>query len=106
MSDDKASETVSTVDPVAAARARLATQEGSPGEVSVLRKQVRALWILSVVTLLLVIVVAGFSFLPRLFGVRMLGGPSFQGQPGQFQRGTQQQQGGTGQTGTGQQTTP
>lgn len=105
MSDDKGSETVSTVDPVAAARARLAAQEGSPDEVSGLRKQVRALWILSIVTLLLVIVVAGFSFLPGLFGVRRFGGPSFQGQPGQFQPGMQQQ-GGAGQTGSGRQTTP
>jgi hypothetical protein len=78
------------VDPVAEARKRLAAQESGAGdELASLRKQVRALWIVTGVTLVLALVLAVFTLLPR-FGVRMGG---FQGRPGGFTPGQGQGQG-------------
>lgn len=72
----------SAVDPVAAARQIMAAKETGAGDaVASLRRQVRVLWIVTSVTLVLVLVLAAFTLLPRLFGVRMGG---FQGRPDGF----------------------
>jgi hypothetical protein len=92
-----------SVDPVAEARKRLAAQEAGAGdEIASLRKQVRALWIVTGVTLVLALVLAVFTLLPR-FGVRMGG---FQGRPGGFTPGQGQGQGQFDDGGPGVQTAP
>lgn len=94
MSDENSSTTeVRPVDPVAAARQIMAGQQASvTDDVAGLKKQIRALWITVGITLVLVVVIAAFTFLPRVFGVRMMGGGNFQGRPGNFQQNGQQQQ--------------
>jgi hypothetical protein len=94
---------VAPVDPVAEARKRLAAQESGAGdEIASLRKQVRALWIVTGVTLVLALVLAVFTLLPR-FGVRMGGS---QGRPGGFTPGQGQGQGQLDDGGPGVQTAP
>jgi hypothetical protein len=83
-------ESAAPLDPVAEARKRLAAQETGAGDaVESLRKQVRGLWIVTGITLVLVVVLAVFTLLPR-FGVRTGG---FQGgRPGGFTPGQGQGQ--------------
>lgn len=111
MSDDNVTAgQTPAIDPVAEARRRMAAEDQGGTGIESLRRQVRGLWILSGITLALVLVLAAFTFLPRLFGVRMFGGQGnfrgnftpgqgqqFQGQPGQGQGQPGQGQGQPGQ---------
>jgi hypothetical protein len=91
MGDESAPTTFeSAVDPVAEARRRMAAQESGGGDIDRLKGQVRALWITMGVTILVVVVLAGFTLLPRLFGVRMFGDDG-QGRPPGVGRGFGQQ---------------
>jgi hypothetical protein len=95
--------------PVANATVALAIQTLND-EVGAVKRQVKNLWIAVVVALVLVVILAGFTILPRFFGIGMMGGfrrGQFQGRTGGFPPGTQQpgQQPGTqqpGQPGTNQ----
>ena len=83
MTDANTAAQAQTIDPVAAARAKLAGEESSSDAVQGLKRQVRALWVVSVLTLVLVIALAAFSFLPRVFGFGgMRGAPPDGFQPG------------------------
>jgi hypothetical protein len=75
------------VDPVAAARAVLAGQTAKADDVASLAKQIKALWIVSGVTIVLVVVMAIFTLLPR-FGIAV-GGVGARGnfRPGMMQNG-------------------
>ncbi len=68
--------------PVASATVALAIQT-LKDELGGLKRQVKSLWIAVVIALVLVVILAGFTILPRFFGVRMMGG--FQGRQGGFQ---------------------
>lgn len=82
------------IDPVAEARKIMAGQASGADELAGLKKQVKALWAVVIVTLVLVIAVAAFSLVPRLFGV---GRGNL---PNGFQPGMQRNPGsGTGQGG-------
>jgi hypothetical protein len=87
-------------DKAAAAAAMLAVQDLAD-EVAGVKKQVRGLWITVIVTIVLVIVLAGFTLLPRLLGVSAFGGGArrFNPQNGQgFQPGGTNQQAPQGTT--------
>jgi hypothetical protein len=86
-------------DKAAAAAAMLAVQDLAD-EVAGVKKQVRGLWITVIVTIVLVVVLAGFSLLPRLLGVSTFGGARrFNPQNGQgFQPGGTNQQAPQGTT--------
>lgn len=75
------------VDPVAEARRIMAAQEAAPAdELAVLKKQVKALWAIVVVTLVLTLAVGAFSIFGRALGI---GRPNFGNgtfQPGQFRQ--------------------
>ncbi len=77
------------VDPVAAARAVLAGQTAKADDVASLAKQVKALWVVTGVTVVLVVVMAVFTLLPR-FGIG-IGGFGGRGnfRPGMMQNGGQ-----------------
>lgn len=84
------------VDPVAEARKIMAAQEAAPaGEIAGLRKQIKALWAVVIVTLVLTLAFGAFSIFGRMIG---FGRPNFGN--GNFQPGQFRQQGGTG-TGSG-----
>jgi hypothetical protein len=75
-------------------------------ELGDLKKQLKSLWITVIVVGVVVLVLAVFTLLPRLFGVSVLGGAGFRG--GNFNRGTtsgQQFPGGAGSGTTGSGTT-
>jgi hypothetical protein len=98
MGDESAPTTSeSAVDPVAEARRRMAAQETGSSGIDGLKRQVRALWITLGVTILVVVVLAAFTLLPRLFGVQMFG--EGQGRPPGVGRGL-------GQQGAGEQEVP
>jgi hypothetical protein len=76
------------IDPVAEARKIMAGQGPAADDLAGLKRQVKALWVISIVALVLAIVVGASSLLPRTFG----GGrgnfpagfqPGMQGTPGQ-----------------------
>lgn len=73
--------------PAAQAAMALAVQE-LDDDVGRLKKQVKALWAMVVVIAVVVIAVAAFTLVPRLFGVRMGG---FQGRAGGFNPNQTQQ---------------
>lgn len=85
-------------DKTALASAMLTVQELSD-DVSHMKRQVRSLWITVIVTLVLVVVLAVFTLLPRFFGVSAFGG-GFRGPNGQRFNPSNGQ---TGQPGTNQQ---
>lgn len=62
------------------------------------KKQLKGLWTTVIVVAVLVVVVAGMTLLPRLFGVSIFGGGQFRGNfnRGQFQQGAPGVQGGQG----------
>lgn len=82
--------------PLAATAAVAASVRALEEDVAKLKKQVKSVWAAVIVAIVLVVAVAGFTMLPRLFGFRMMGGPGgFRGQgfqPGQ--NGAQQFPGG------------
>ena len=88
------------VDPVAEARKIMAAQEAAPaGEIAGLKKQVKTLWALVIVTLVLTLAFGAFSVFGRMIG---FGRPNFGN--GNFQPGQFRQQGGMGSgSGTTQQ---
>jgi hypothetical protein len=84
------------VDPVAEARKIMAAQEAAPaGEIAGLKKQIKTLWALVIVTLVLTLAFGAYSVFGRMIG---LGRPNFGN--GNFQPGQFRQQGATG-SGTG-----
>ncbi|MDO8914509.1 MAG: hypothetical protein Q7W16_00295 [Coriobacteriia bacterium] len=99
MSDESIPTPAPVIDPVAEARKIMAGQTVGSDEIAGLKKQVKALWVVTAVTLLLVIVLGVFSLLPRVFGG---GRPDFPGggnfRPGMMQQG-QGQGPGTAQPG-------
>jgi hypothetical protein len=84
----------SVIDPVAEARKIMAGQTSGADELAGLRKQVKALWVISIAALVLAIVVGAFSMLPRMTGGR----GNF---PGGFQPGMQRDLGQDGAPGAG-----
>jgi hypothetical protein len=83
------------IDPVAEARKIMAGQTSGADDIAGLRKQVKALWVISIAALVLAIVVGASSLLPRMFGV---GRGNF---PGGFQPGMQRDLGQDGAPGAG-----
>ena len=69
-------------DKTALAAAMLAVRELGD-DVGRVKRQVRSLWITVIITVAVVVVLAVFTLLPRLFGVSVLGGGGFRGQNGQ-----------------------
>jgi hypothetical protein len=87
MSDENTPSPAPVIDPVAEARKIMAGQTVGSDEITGLKKQVRALWVVTAVTLVLVIVLGAFSLLPRMIGGNRAG---FQG--GNFRPGMGQGQ--------------
>jgi len=84
------------VDPVAEARRIMAAQEAAPADVlAKLERQVKALWAIVIVTLVLTLAVGAFSVFGRMLG---FGRPNM----GTFQPGQFRQQGVPGQGSAGQ----
>jgi len=88
MSDDNTQVPVPAESTGTAAAATIAARVNELGEdVAKLKKQVKGAWITVIVLIVLVVVLGAFTMVPRFLGVRMLGGPGFQGRPGGFQPG-------------------
>lgn len=73
---------------LAATATLAATVKALDEDVAKLKKQLKSVWAAVIVLIVVVIALAGFSVVPRMFGYRMMGGPagfrSGQGfQPGQ-----------------------
>lgn len=85
MSDESIQTPAPVIDPVAEARKIMSGQGPATGEVEKLKSQVKALWVVTIVTLVLVIAIGVFSLLPRTLGI---GRPNFGG--GNFRPGMQQ----------------
>lgn len=97
MSDENTQTPAPAIDPVAEARKIMAGQAAGPDEFASLKKQIKALWAVVIVTFVLVVVLGVSSLLPRMIGI---GRGNFGN--GNFRPGMQQ---GPGQ-GTGQPTQP
>lgn len=74
-----------STDPVAAARAVMAGQAPAVDEIGSIKRQLKALWIVAVTSLVLVLVVAAFTLLPRAFGFGRPGFVPGQNRPGMMQ---------------------
>lgn len=92
MSDENIQTPAPAIDPVAEARKIMAGQAAGPDEFASLKKQIKALWAVVIVTFVLVVVLGVSSLLPRMIGI---GRGNFQGN-GNFRPGMQQGPG-TGQ---------
>jgi hypothetical protein len=76
MSDEDIKTPAPVIDPVAEARKIMAGQTAGPDELAGLKKQVKALWVVTAVTLVLVIALGALSLFPRMIGGNRAG---FQG---------------------------